>query len=149
MTKSTRQSKILDIITNFDIDTQEELVSKLRQAGFDVTQATISRDIKELKLVKTLKNDIYVYAQLTEKNDSLSVKMRNLFRETVLSIDVANNLVLVKTSPNCATSAMSVVNELKIPQAMGVLSSFDTILVVTKDNFDADVVLKTLQSILN
>ena len=149
MTKSSRQSKILDIITNNDIETQEQLVFKLKQAGFDVTQATISRDIKELNIVKTLKNDLYVYTQLQDNNSVLSVKMHNLFKETVLSIDVANNLVVVKTLSNCGMSVTSVINEIKLPQSMGVFSSTDAVLIVTNSLENAKIVSEKLQSLIN
>ncbi|MBO5772440.1 MAG: arginine repressor [Clostridia bacterium] len=149
MTKSSRQSKILDIITNNDIETQEHLVFKLKQAGFDVTQATISRDIKELNIVKTLKNDLYVYTQLQDNNSVLSVKMHNLFKETVLSIDVANNLVVVKTLSNCGMSVTSVINEIKLPQSMGVFSSTDAVLIVTNSLENAKIVSEKLQSLIN
>ena len=87
MSKSSRQSKILDLITTYEIETQEELVERLTSAGFSVTQATISRDIKELNLVKTLsKNNVYKYCQIASVTSNLSSKFLNLFKEAVLSI---------------------------------------------------------------
>ena len=104
MSRASRQSKILSIISSRDIETQDELVSELNYAGYNVTQATISRDIKELGLVKTLTaNQKYKYVTKQKIDSSLSGKLLNIVRETVISVITANNLVVIKTLADSAS----------------------------------------------
>ena len=93
MTRASRQSKIINIITSRDIETQDELVQELNYAGYNVTQATISRDIKELGLIKTLTSSgRYKYVTKQKADGSLSVKLLNILRETVISVVTANKI---------------------------------------------------------
>ena len=95
--KTKRHAKILELIQEHNIDTQEELLKRLKNAGFDVTQATISRDIKELRLVKSLANDgRYKYSTGKNEATDISAKFFTLFSDSVLSIDFAGNMVAVK-----------------------------------------------------
>jgi len=104
MTRANRQLKILDIISKHDIDTQEELVAKLRSEGFNITQATISRDIKDMGIIKTLASDgrHYKYAVQRTKDANASDKYLNMFKNTVLSIRSSHNLVVLKTEVGSA-----------------------------------------------
>jgi transcriptional regulator, ArgR family len=96
--KYDRHAKILEIIEEKDIETQEDLAEELRKRGFDVTQATVSRDIKELRLVKVLTPaGIYKYAYIDNKETGISDRLIRVFSESVLSIDYANNLIVIKT----------------------------------------------------
>lgn len=145
MSKSTRQSKILDIVSSNEIDTQEELVYRLKQAGFEVTQATISRDIKELNLVKTLaKNDVYKYTQLIDAEKKISLKYLNLFKEAVISVTAASNTVVVVTLEHCAETIASVVREMQIKRALGVVAFNDTVLIVAATEADSEYIVDKL-----
>ena len=100
--KFQRQAKILDLIDRFEIETQEDLTAHLRALGYNTTQATISRDIKELRLIKTLSSETGKY-KYTSSNagaaDSFTTRLRNIFRECVTDIDAAQNMVVIKTLP--------------------------------------------------
>ena len=98
--KYNRHAKILEIIEQNVIETQEELVEKLRLEGMDITQATISRDIKELKLAKVLdESGVSRYASVTKNENTVSTKLLRVFSEAYVSSDYANNIVVVKTLP--------------------------------------------------
>ena len=107
--KNVRQSEILNIVQSKDIDTQEQLLEELRARGFTTTQATISRDIKELRLVKELTSSGgYRYALSERKPASgFDTRLRNIFKEGVVSVDVAQNIVVVRTMPGLASAACS------------------------------------------
>ena len=106
MSREARQRKILEIISSHDIDTQEELVSRLAAEGFAVTQATVSRDIRDMSLVKTLAADGRKYRyQAQPPKDSKSERFISVFRNTVLSIRAAENLVVIKTETGSANAA--------------------------------------------
>ena len=96
--KTTRQTKILELITKFEIETQDELIEKLREEGFDVTQATASRDIKALKLTKTLTSKgKYRYVRQTPKENTPNHKFNAALIESIISVDNGENIVVVKT----------------------------------------------------
>ncbi|MCM1043769.1 MAG: hypothetical protein NC350_06185 [Corallococcus sp.] len=148
MLRSARQSKILSIISQYDIETQEELVNELKRNGFAVTQATISRDIKELNLVKTLgKDNRYKYTAISVVDRKLSAKYLNVFRETVVSVTVANNMVVVKTIANSAAAVGSVIEQLKIPEILGVVAYGDTLLAVASDYRSAVAIAEELNKV--
>ena len=116
MARSVRQSKILDLITYNEIETQEELVAKLRALNFDITQATISRDIKELGLIKILSAETnkYKYAIVDSTEQQASNKYLLLFKESVISVKVAQNLVVIKTLKGMASSVCGLIDKLNI-----------------------------------
>ena len=102
----SRQNKIIELITNNEIDTQEKLVTMLRECGYEVTQATISRDIKELQLVKTLSSSgKYKYSVHKSQDLPVSDRFVKIFRETITSIDSSGNIIVVKTLSGCANAA--------------------------------------------
>ncbi|MBO5929575.1 MAG: arginine repressor, partial [Clostridia bacterium] len=104
--KVKRQSKILEIIQSRVIETQEDLITALEESGFAVTQATVSRDIKELRLIKTLDHaGTYRYAVVKADNEHISGRFHSIFQEAVRSIDFACNLVVVKCLPGMAQAA--------------------------------------------
>ena len=149
MTKKDRQKVVLDLINEFEIDTQEELTAKLNERGIEVTQATISRDINELNLIKIAgKAKKYKYAQIDIKNAALSEKIVSLFREIVVSITCVNNLIVVKTLSGNAQAAGMVIDKMNIPQVLGSIAGDDTLLIVTKSNTDADIMIKKLKEIM-
>ncbi len=149
MSRSARQAKILDIINTFAVDTQEELVSRLRADGFVVTQATISRDIKELNLVKAqYDGDKYRYVAISSANGSVSDKWLNLFRDTVISINTAENLVVIKTLQGSAGVIANVVEQMRLAEVMATIAGTDALLVVTANVSNANIVKQRLSNIV-
>lgn len=131
--KYNRHAKILEIIEQNSIVTQDELVDKLKQEGMDITQATISRDIKELRLAKVLdENGVSKYASITQNENLISNKLLRVFNEAYVSSDYANNIATVKTLPGMAQAAASVVDSLKWPDIIGTIAGDDTIMIVCR-----------------
>ncbi len=129
--RSARQSKILDIITKQEIETQEELSLALKKAGIEVTQATISRDIKELGLIKVLSdNKKHKYAAVDMGEQKISNKFLNLFRESVISISSAENLIVIKTISGSANAAAMAIDKLGFAEMLGCVAGDDTLLIV-------------------
>lgn len=138
--KNIRQSEILKIIQSRDIDTQEQLLEELRARGFTTTQATISRDIKQLHLIKEpVGRGRYRYA-VSVRQSGLNVadKLRTIFRESVLSIDCAQNIVVVKTLLGLANGAAAALDSMELPYLVGTLAGEDTVLLVMRDSRSAD-----------
>lgn len=134
MARSARQSKILDVISAQEIETQEELVSQLKNAGFDVTQATISRDIKELGLIKILsENNRYKYALVDSTDQQASSKHIILFKEAVISIKQAMNLVVIRTIKGMAAGVANMIDKFSIEGVMGVVNGDDTVMIIFAD----------------
>lgn len=142
--KTTRHSKILDIIAKKEIETQDELVTELVKAGFKVTQATVSRDIKDLRLTKIPdERGGYKYTSVDKTDAGITPKMKQLFVNTVLSITSANNIVVVKTLAGSASTIGVVVDALKHPAILGSVAGDDTMIIVVASNDQvADVVAK-------
>ncbi len=134
--KNVRQSEILNIVQTMDIDTQEQLLEELRARGFTTTQATISRDIKELRLVKELTGSGgYRYAISKRKMSSTSdTRLRNIFKEGVVSVDVAQNIVVIRTMPGLASAACSALDSMDIDGMVGSLAGDDTSILIMRDN---------------
>ena len=150
MARNSRQSKILELISTQEIETQEELVSALRDAEFDVTQATISRDIKELGLIKILTDSKkYKYAVVNSSVQTLSNKCLNIFKECVISIKSAMNLTIVKVIKGTAGMVCGLIEQLSLAQILGCTYGDDTVLIVTNDQEDAYFVKDKLNTMLN
>ena len=132
--KNVRQSEILNIVQTKDVETQEQLLEELRARGFTTTQATISRDIKELRLVKELTGSGgYRYA-LSERKATSDARLRNIFKEGVVSVDVAQNIVVVRTMPGLASAACSALDAMEIDGMVGSLAGDDTGILIMRDN---------------
>ena len=141
MSRSSRQSKILSIISSRDIETQDELVAELRLAGFDITQATISRDIKDLGLIKTLTADNkYKYVTKHTIGPKVADKLMNVVREAVISVVAAENLVVVKTLTGSAQAVSEALEQMSIQQAVGILADRSSVLIVCANADDAAIV---------
>jgi transcriptional regulator of arginine metabolism len=139
----------LDIINKNDIETQEELVQELRRAGFNVTQATISRDIKELGMIKTMReNGSYKYTVSKKDDVSISNKLLNMYREAVLTLVVANNMVVVKTLVGSASAVAMVIDQLQFPEMFGTIAGDDTLIVIAKNNENAGILYEKLNSMV-
>ena len=132
--KKRRQAKILDIIKNFNIETQEELQERLRESGFEVTQATISRDIKELRLVKELSdNGRYIYSSGKKSStDSVSSRAAGIFADSVISVDNAINIVCIKCFSGMASAACAAIDSMQWNDVLGTVAGDDTIFVLCK-----------------
>lgn len=149
MDKNVRQNKIVEIITTTEVETQEELADLLNGYNFNVTQATVSRDIKELGLVKILgKTKKYRYAVEKESGEINSEKLLNVFKNCVLSIERAQNLVVLKTISGSGNSAGLIVDKLRLSEVVGSIAGDDTLLVVTHSEEDASVVVEKLKKLL-
>ncbi len=137
--KFQRQAAIVDIISKFEVKTQEELSDRLMEVGFKTTQATISRDIKELRLVKVASlSGGYKYSTPDMNSDSLHMpRLKNIFRECVVKVDRAQNLVVVRTLVGMANAAGAAIDAMKINDIVGTLAGDDTIVIVLRDNEDA------------
>lgn len=148
MKKEIRHRKIFELIKNNKIGTQEELTAKLIEAGCEVSQATVSRDISELNLIKIdCGNKKYKYACSIPEKLSLSPQIVSLFKQITVSIESANNLIVLKTlSGNAGTAGMAI-DEMHFPQILGTVAGDDTVLIITKTTNDAEVILKSLRTI--
>ena len=132
--KSVRHAMILDIIESADIETQEELADELSKRGIVVTQATVSRDIKELRLLKVLAdNGGYKYATVDKAEKGLSERFIRIFSESTLSMQSAENIIVIKTLSGSANAAAEAVDSLRWPEIVGSLAGDNTILGVIKD----------------
>lgn len=150
MARNSRQSKILELISTQEIETQEELVSALKDADFDVTQATISRDIKELGLIKILTDSKkYKYAVVSSSAQALSNKCLNIFKECVISVKSAMNLTIVKVIKGTAGMVSNLIDQLSIAQILGCTYGDDTVMIITNDQEDAYFVKDKLNLLLN
>ena len=143
--KSQRQSKIIELISAQDIETQEQLLVALENSGFHSTQATISRDIKELRIVKEL-SPSGSYRYTVQQNDSANLfsRLNNIFRESVIKVDFAQNIVVIKTLPGLANGACSAVDSMDSTYIVGTIAGDDTILLVIRDGFSGEDLLKAL-----
>ena len=123
-----RHQKILELINSHEIDTQERLAEKLRQAGFNVTQATVSRDIKELQLVKHAgPSGRSCYTQSRVSDAPVSERFRKILRETILSISSAENIIVIKTLSGCANAAAEAIDTTNFPEIVGTIAGDNTI----------------------
>lgn len=137
--KTKRQEKILEIIAAEPIETQEQLLEALKQSGMSVTQATISRDIKELHLVKeqTQRGRYHYVVSVHKSTFSNTEKLRTIFRESLTGYDCAQNIVVLKTMPGLASAACAALDHMNISVLVGSLAGDDTVLLVMRNNESA------------
>lgn len=149
MHRNARQAMILEIIASQDIETQDELCEELLKRNFNVTQATVSRDIKDLKLYKvTGTTKKYKYAYIEGGGDAVNNKMRNLFRECVLSINYANNLVVIKTMRGNGSTAGTFIDILQYSEIIGSVAGDDTVLIVVDCNENTPELVQRLRDFI-
>ena len=133
--KNARQQKILEIIEKYDIDTQEALISKLRDEGYNVTQTTASRDINQLKLVKAITPmGTYKYIVPDVKRENNKTVINSALTDAVIKIDTAKNIVVVKTLSGMANAIAVCVDSLNHDDIVGSVAGDDTIIIVTKED---------------
>lgn len=143
MKKYTRQTKILELISKKEIETQEELAEGLKAMGIDVTQATISRDIKELRLVKVMsKGGKYKYATIGQSQEGITDRLYKIFENSVVSIDNALNIVILKTIPGAAQICASAIDYMGVDEIVGTLAGDDTVFVAIRTLEDIEHVLE-------
>jgi len=143
--KDSRQKKILEIISARDVDTQNQLIEELEKAGVKSTQATISRDIKELRLVKELTpRGTYRYAAPAADAGDSSEKLRTIFKECVTSFACAQNLVVIKTLPGLASAACSAIDKMNIESMAGTIAGDDTAFIAMLDSESAQRLCKEI-----
>ena len=133
--KSKRQEQILALIQDHDIETQEQLLDELKKSGFQSTQATISRDIKQLRIIKELgPNGTYRYVSSPNPVEhAFSAKLNIIFSQCVTSVDYAQNIIVIKTLPGLAQAACSALDKLEMPELLGTLGGDDTCMIVLRD----------------
>ena len=148
--KAQRQAKIMEIISNRNVETQEQLLAELQSAGFHSTQATISRDIKELRIVKELTSfGTYRYTvSNNEVTSTFSGRLNMIFRECITSFDYAQNIIVIHTLPGLASAAASAIDAMSMSVVLGTLAGDDTVFVVMHDNNAAAAFCGEIKSLL-
>ncbi len=143
MKKYTRQTKILELISKSEVETQEELAAGLKAMGIDVTQATISRDIKELRLVKVMsKSGNNKYATIGQSQEGITDRLTKIFENSVVSIDNAMNIVVIKTIPGAAQICASAIDYMGVDEIVGTLAGDDNVFVAIRSLEEVDNVLQ-------
>lgn len=142
--------KIMELISTRPIETQEELATLLSQSGFEVTQATVSRDVKELRLVKIpVRENKYCYALPPEMpKGSMDPRLRRIFRESVISMDYSENMIVIKTLPGSAQGVAYAVDNVDWEEILGTLAGDDTILIIVKHKDRAPDVVERFEEFL-
>ena len=147
--KTKRQTKMLELIKKHDIETQEELSDYLQKEGYQVTQATVSRDIRELKLTKVaMSNGRQKYAALTEANEDLSEKYTRVFRDAFVSMDMAQNILVIKTVSGMAMAVAAAVDAMHLHEIVGCIAGDDTIMCAVRSVDDTIAVMSRLRKLV-
>ena len=146
--KTKRQAKMLELIQKNDIETQEELSDYLEKEGFQVTQATVSRDIRELKLTKVaMSNGRQKYVALQETGEDMSRKYKRVFHDGFVSMDVAQNILVIKTVSGMAMAVAAAIDAMHMYEILGCIAGDDTIMCAIRSNEDAIRVLGRFRKI--
>lgn len=147
--KTVRQVAILDIIEKQEIETQEELASSLNARGIRVTQATVSRDIKELRLLKVLTpSGKYKYATVDQADNNLTDRFIRMLAESLLSVSSANNLIVVKTLSGSANVAAEALDSMHWPEVLGTLAGDNTVLLIIRSNEETITVTSRIREMM-
>ncbi|MCD8025852.1 MAG: arginine repressor [Clostridiales bacterium] len=147
--KALRHAKILDIINEYPVETQDELLTRLHSEGFKATQATISRDIKDLRLVKTLGSDgKYRYVTASKSSTDISSNFSTLFGTSVSSIDLAQNIVVIKTLSGMAQAICAAIDSISYPSIVGTIAGDDTIFVACRSTELAQSLTQELKKLI-
>ena len=149
--KSKRQAKIMEIISTTNVETQEQLLQALRDAGFNSTQATISRDIKELRIIKELTSfGTYHYtAAAREVPGTFTGRLNTIFRECVTSFDYAQNIIVIHTLPGLANAAASALDTMSRSVVLGSIAGDDTVIIIMRDTNAAAAFCGEIRNLLN
>lgn len=147
--KYTRHKKILEIIETKEIETQEELSDELKKQGLNVTQATVSRDIKELRLIKILVGDgKYKYVTLNNQDNILSDRLVKIFKNSIISIDHAGNILVMKTLTGSAQAAAAAIDAAGLDEVVGTIAGDDTIFLLIRDESRMEEIIKHFRKLM-
>lgn len=147
--KKNRLEKIIDIISAHEVETQDELIEYLKEEGFDVTQATVSRDIRELKLAKVMTGrGSYRYVLPHAETEAKKLHLTNALAETIVRVEFANNLIVVHTFPGMAQAIALEVDNLRHEKILGCVAGDDTILIVTRDTENAMTISEQIREMI-
>lgn len=148
--KVARHEKIIELIHQYEIDTQEELAERLKEAGFKVTQATVSRDIRALKMTKVAgKDGKSRYAIIHNELNTLSDRYTRVLKDALLTMDVGQNLVVLKTVPGMAMAVAAALDDFKWPEVLGCIAGDDTIMCAARSIEQALSIVEKLRSIID
>ena len=146
--KNKRQQKILELIVRYEIGTQEELMQKLRAVGFDVTQATVSRDIREMKLTKIETHGKLHYVALRESDEDVKEKYERVFRDGFISMDNAVNILVIKTVSGMAMAVAAALDSMHFNEIVGTIAGDDTIMCAVRGLDDVVNLMGKLRNII-
>ncbi|MBO5259060.1 MAG: arginine repressor [Agathobacter sp.] len=147
--KTRRQSKIIELIRKYEIETQEELSAYLVKEGFQTTQATVSRDIRELKLTKiSMSNGKQKYAVLNDSGEDMSAKYNRIFRDGFVSMDMAQNILVIKTVSGMASAVCAAMDAMDMKEIVGSIAGDDTIMCAVRTVEDTVAIMKKLRKIV-
>ena len=147
--KTKRQEIILEIIGRYDIETQDDLIDRLQREGFAVTQATVSRDIRELKLSKVLTGrGTYRYVRGEHKSVDVNAKFNNALVESIQRVDYAGNIIVLKTYPGLASAVATGIDAINMVEILGSIAGDDTIMVVVRDEESAEEIADKLKNMI-
>ncbi|KZE65405.1 arginine repressor [Paenibacillus polymyxa] len=148
--KGQRHIKIREIISQHEIETQDELVEALRMAGFQVTQATVSRDIKELLLIKVPMDDgRYKYSMPSDQRYNPTQKLKRTLVDNFLHIDYTTNLIVMKCLPGTANSIAALLDNIEWSEIMGTISGDDTILIICRSEENSETIVNRLMGYIS
>lgn len=146
--KIKRHSKIIELINTYDIETQEELAQRLEDSGFVVTQATVSRDIRDLKLSKVVYGDGKQKYSLMPKQDGISEKYLKILKEAFISMDMAQNILVVKTVSGMAMAVAAALDSLQMSEIVGCIAGDDTIIAAIRSVDDTVTVMERIRKLI-
>ena len=147
--KGNRHQKIIELVDNYEIETQEELADRLREEGFQVTQATVSRDIRALKLSKvSCGNGRQKYVAMKQEDTHLSAKYSRVLKDGFVSMDKAQNILVIKTVSGMAMAVAAAVDAMEMEEIVGSIAGDDTIMAAVRTTEDVEVVMKKIYAIL-
>lgn len=147
--KSERQNRILELVAKYEIETQEDMMARLQSEGYRVTQATVSRDLKELKLTKALTaNGTYRYCVSQSRNHTGNVRINNAMADSILHVDYSMNNVVIKTYPGLAQAVASSIDAMNMHSILGCVAGDDTIIIVSRDVESSAQISKKIRELM-
>ena len=148
--KRNRQEKMMELISRYEIDTQDELIARLRENGYDVTKATVSRDIRELKIAKiTTGKGTYRYVLPKQMETGSGMKFNSSLIDSIVTVDHAANIVVLKTYPGLANAVAVGIDSMNMQQILGCVAGDDTIMVVSRDEECAKIIADRFHTLMN
>jgi transcriptional regulator of arginine metabolism len=148
--KKNRHRQIVEIINKYDVETQEDLANYLKEAGFEVTQATVSRDIREMKLTKiATEKGRQKYAVISNQDSEISERLTRVFKEAVTKIDYAQNIIVVRTLNGMGMAVAVALDNMQNPEILGTIAGDDTVFCVVRSHNQASVIIEKLYRIIH